>query len=202
MLTNSLIDKFYTDVDLLGLKFPVAAISQKTGLSKGLISDVLLKKKKPSEKLINAFYEKFSESLPKVHAEEIHVEPVEGLNGKIVIDTSFLLRFAEEHANKVLAEKDARIADLKEIIKSGLVDIKNQATDITISLGTVLELLNGLKAGQRTKSDVILAALEKVGGYEKGALAKELRNQEVVAGNLLKEKGNRPGAGKIRKSEE
>lgn len=63
MVTKDKIDRFYKDVDDLGLKFPVAAISKATGFVKGNVSDYLNKKKEPSENFLNSFYEAFKDSI-------------------------------------------------------------------------------------------------------------------------------------------
>lgn len=60
MLTKNIIDQFYKDVEVLGLEHPVAAIVEKTGVSKGQVSKVLSKKLKPSKRLIDKFYESFN----------------------------------------------------------------------------------------------------------------------------------------------
>lgn len=67
MLTQAVIEKFYKDVEALGLKHPVAEITKRTGMSKGQISQVLNKKLPPSEQLIN----KFNESFKIVHGQPI-----------------------------------------------------------------------------------------------------------------------------------
>jgi hypothetical protein len=59
MLTKEIIEKFYKDVEALGLEHPVAAIEAKTGVSKGQISKVLTRKLKPSQGLIDKFYQSF-----------------------------------------------------------------------------------------------------------------------------------------------
>jgi transcriptional regulator with XRE-family HTH domain len=60
MLTQTQIDKFYKDVESLGLKRPIAAIAEKTGVNKGNVSLYLSKKKMPSENFIKKFYESFN----------------------------------------------------------------------------------------------------------------------------------------------
>lgn len=62
MLNAVTIELFYRQVDELGLKFPVAAIAKATGFSKGTVSDILQRKKEPSENFIKRFSEKFSRS--------------------------------------------------------------------------------------------------------------------------------------------
>lgn len=60
MLTKEIIDRFYKDVEALGLEHPVAALEDKTGISKGQISKVLSRKLKPSKTMIDKFYESFN----------------------------------------------------------------------------------------------------------------------------------------------
>lgn len=59
MLTKTQIERFYTDVEGLGLKFPVAAIADATGENKANVSKYLGKKLEPSEGFLKRFYEKF-----------------------------------------------------------------------------------------------------------------------------------------------
>lgn len=61
-----MIDKFYNDVESLGLKFPVAAISEQTGFSKGNVSVYLSRKKQPSESFLKKFYAVFGKSFKNV----------------------------------------------------------------------------------------------------------------------------------------
>lgn len=63
LISKEHIEKFYSDVNSLALKFPVARISEKTGYSKGNVSDILNKKKEPSEDFLKLFYKEFKSSL-------------------------------------------------------------------------------------------------------------------------------------------
>lgn len=63
MLTKELIDRFYEDVEALGLKFPVAAISKATKFGKGQVSDYLKRNKEPSKNFLTAFYNAFESSI-------------------------------------------------------------------------------------------------------------------------------------------
>ena len=71
MLTQNKIDQFYKDVEILGLKTPIATIAEKTGYSKGNVSTYLGRNKPPSEKFINKFYDSFGlvpkETTPKAN---------------------------------------------------------------------------------------------------------------------------------------
>lgn len=65
MLTQGKIDQFYKDVESLQLKRKVAEIQRATNFPKSNISEWLNKKKVPSEKFINAFYDSFKLQLQK-----------------------------------------------------------------------------------------------------------------------------------------
>lgn len=69
MLTEKDILEFYKDVEKLGLKFPVAAISKATGYGKSNVSQYLGKKLDPSEAFIHAFYKAFPKSTQNVSRE-------------------------------------------------------------------------------------------------------------------------------------
>lgn len=63
LITKEHIEKFYDDLERLALKFPVARISEKTEYSKGNVSEILSKKKEPSEEFLNRFYKEFEKVL-------------------------------------------------------------------------------------------------------------------------------------------
>lgn len=66
MIRNGDIEKFYADVDKLGLKYPVAEIARATKYSKGNVSQYLKRKMEPSESFMKKFYAAFPESSKKV----------------------------------------------------------------------------------------------------------------------------------------
>lgn len=69
MLTEKDISEFYNEVEKLGLKFPVAAISKATGYGKSNVSQYLSGKLEPSESFIGAFYKAFPKSTQNVARE-------------------------------------------------------------------------------------------------------------------------------------
>lgn len=71
MLTTEQIEDFYRHVESMGFRFPVAAISKATGLSKGNVSEYLNRKKEPSENFINAVYNRYPVSSEKVLPESV-----------------------------------------------------------------------------------------------------------------------------------
>lgn len=75
MLRQADIDKFYDDLESLGLKRPVSEVSKATGFGKGQVSIYLNKKDEPSENFIKAFYKSFEKSLKTVERETVVEEP-------------------------------------------------------------------------------------------------------------------------------
>ena len=51
MLQNVEIERFYKDVEALGLRFPNKTLAEATGFSKGNVSEYLGRKKVPSKKM-------------------------------------------------------------------------------------------------------------------------------------------------------
>lgn len=80
MLKKEDIEQFYKDVNQLGLKFPVAVISEATGQSKSNVSKYLSRKLEPSESFLNAFYGKFPKEGKKVSKELNGSESKQGLD--------------------------------------------------------------------------------------------------------------------------
>jgi hypothetical protein len=80
----------------LKLKFPVAAISKETNFNKGTVSQYLKKKLEPSEKFIEAFYEKFGDSLRNVSR---------GIPKTSVSDNQILNDGGEQKYGKSIEEK-------------------------------------------------------------------------------------------------
>lgn len=63
MVKKEDIERFYSDLEALWLRFPVVAISEATGYSKGQVSDYLNRKKTPSAKFIQEFYKTVGSSI-------------------------------------------------------------------------------------------------------------------------------------------
>jgi phage repressor protein C with HTH and peptisase S24 domain len=87
MTNQEKIAKFYEDVGLLGLKFPVAMISEKTGYGKGTVSSYLNKKIEPSDAFIDTFYEKYQDSFNKSQSyqQKRHLKKLNGIKEGIPI---------------------------------------------------------------------------------------------------------------------
>lgn len=126
MLTQKQIDQFYKDVEALGLKYPVAAIAEKTGYSKGNVSSYLSKKSPPSENFINAFYNSFK-VVPRETSESRAAIQVPG-------DMEKILRDYEER----LLRTEAHLEVYESVIATLWSESKN---DFTKKLGELRELV-------------------------------------------------------------
>jgi hypothetical protein len=102
MLTKADIDAFYTHVESLNLKFPVAELARATGQSKGTVSGYLTRKKEPSENFIKAVYAKFPKGATK--------DAVSSTNGSVPAGAMATLGSIAE-SNKVLASANKTLAD-------------------------------------------------------------------------------------------
>jgi hypothetical protein len=116
MVTRDQIDQFYKDVDLLGLKFPVADIERATKESKGNISKYLSKGSDPSENFLKKFYKSFGPVLEEKKK-----------SGQVVL-TGEIERFIKEAIIEIIklnARVDVLSITLAEV--TGKVDNKTTA---------------------------------------------------------------------------
>jgi transcriptional regulator with XRE-family HTH domain len=96
------IDRFYQDVDALGLRFPNKEIAARTGLTKGTVSEYLNKKQPPSESFIKAFYRKFEKDLEKVRMTTYSNIP------------SFQTKGGESEKDRIIKSQEQHIKDLQQ----------------------------------------------------------------------------------------
>lgn len=115
MLKREEIDQFYKDVLQIGLKFPVAAIADATGHSKGNVSKYLSRKLEPSEAFLKAYYEKFPKDSKNVSRETIAEPETEYGSGdktsQLLETINLLVKQNDKLAdtNRILAEKISTI---------------------------------------------------------------------------------------------
>lgn len=134
MLTKEMIDRLYGDIEKMGLKFPVARISEATGYSKGNVSEFLSKKEPISEGFYNAFYKAFPGS-HKVPAEVGIGELSEGIKN-LSEATLVLARNNEKLVNKITDD-----------------DPEQTPTAVESRLTDLLELIAKVGSGKRWKSE-------------------------------------------------
>jgi hypothetical protein len=192
MLTKERIDQFYSDVEALKLRFPVAEIHRMTGFSKGQISQVLGKTLTPSEDLIKEFYK----SLNKVPG----ADPIIAYE-RIIEEKEARRRDAEAWAQKMEAHyNDMRNAleraqlTINEVLKP----IKEKTEEILSNSSTTLERLSIVETIVRSDDTVIMNNQDRQIGNEVGASSKEAGSRQLAADKMRKGKGSQAGAGKPR----
>lgn len=188
MLTQGKIDQFYKDVEILGLKYPVAEIQRATEFPKSNVSEWLSKKKVPSENFIDTFYLKFKKEIAKSSTtvpliKEQDVTIIEGDNTIMVIELKTasgktIQVKPDSHTdipllNAFLEERDRTINDLQTD------KIKLQNT-IDINLTALMQLLTALSGHDRAFHDTMLRSLARLEGKKEIDLIGEARSSEAA----------------------
>lgn len=162
MLTTREIDGFYSRVDELGLKFPVAAIARATGYSKGNISDYLKKRKQPSENFLKKFYEVF----PK------------GSTGNLANGTEKppeLLVQLMQKQNSLMEMQNRILSEMKEGVQDKVVCIEKDLKKVDSNLETVLGYSISLERLTTYAREVVLKSLARLEKKPEESLLEELR---------------------------
>jgi transcriptional regulator with XRE-family HTH domain len=159
MNTTDRIEKFYKDVEALGLKFPVAEIARKTGQGKGNVSRYLSRKLEPSETFLDAFYNAFKTSYKNVPREiqpPVRQEKESGLDALIQSNKDLA------ESNKVLAKSHERLVEI--LAATAGVPSRTDQADAAM-FQTVFDLLKqvGKAAGSWKSEGEFQQALSKAG---------------------------------------
>lgn len=118
MITKDTIEKFYQDVEGLGLKFPVAAIAEKTGEPKGNVSRYLARKIDPSESFITRFYKSFK-IVPRETLTKPPVTPIQPQGGQDYRDEVIaLLKEKINSDGRLFAYAQTNQALLKTVVQT------------------------------------------------------------------------------------
>jgi hypothetical protein len=202
MITRTAIEKFYKDVHKLGLKFPVKEIQKQTGYGKPQVSEILSRKKDPSEAFINKFYAKFypssNEVLPetveskvKDGAAQYAIKPTPGDATATLVESNRLIADSNRElaeSNKLLARGNAELAESnKELAKSNadiiaklkFTENAGQESPLTVQtiLPGLLELLIDLGQGKlwdnKDQAETILN--KRLFGHPKGNPSKRIQ---------------------------
>lgn len=179
MHTSNRISKFYEDLGKLELKFPGKELS-KMGYSKGYVSDVINRKKEPSEDFLNAFYKKFSIG-SQSKADMDQLLPLGDL--RITLKDYFNLLISQ--AKKA----EEREKEYLEIIKEKLISIDSNSKEMADDISA---LTTEVQAEHRAMMDSIdVAAKQPIGTTRAAAGIVEIASEQERAG-----KGKKAGAGK------
>jgi transcriptional regulator with XRE-family HTH domain len=123
--SNDRISKFYTDLEKMDLRFPVAEIVRKLKVSKGYVSEVLSRKKEPSEDFINRFYQEFSKGSqpPMTGNYELPV-------GNLKVTLLDYVELLKEQNRKLESREAEYLKILKESLTALVTSSKGIADDI------------------------------------------------------------------------
>jgi hypothetical protein len=184
--TTERISKFYEDVTGLHLEFPVAEISQTLKKSKGYVSGILNKKKKPGKKFLDEFYKKFSISSQNKSMEN-YTLPIGDL--KITLKDHFELLISQAR------KAEEREKEYLEIIKSKLISIDTNSKEIAEDISA---LTTEIQAEHRAMMDSIdVAAKQPIGTTAAAADTVELASQDEHLNKGKKvDVGKKTGVGK------
>lgn len=146
MHTSHRISKFYEDLEKLDLRFPGKELSKRLKVSKGYVSEVLSKKKEPSEEFINDFYAEFKKEFSNGSQVVIPINNYDLPVGGLKVTLSDYMNLLKEQNAK--AEKDK--GELLDIIKNNLTKLLEVSLHLSSNLAEVkLDTSLGL-AYQRT----------------------------------------------------
>lgn len=109
-MASPLLERFYSDVKSLNLRFPVAEITKKTGYPKSNVSEYLSRKKIPSTRFMAKFYECYYPEYGITENMQLFEPEEEYLTKDKYIDSLKELIEAQKLTIKSL---QARIADLE-----------------------------------------------------------------------------------------
>lgn len=159
MITKTDIEKFYRDVASLRLKFPVKEIQKATKYGKGNISEILSKKKEPSEAFMKKFYAQFYKN-STVEKQNIAGDPILSYSAAESTDPITVLAesnrlIAESNralaeSNKALAKGNAELAESNKSLAKSNADIMRKAStdngpqESSLTVQTILPGLLGL----------------------------------------------------------
>jgi transcriptional regulator with XRE-family HTH domain len=165
--TTQRISKFYEDLETLGLKFPGKEISKKLGISKGYVSDILNKKKEPSEDFLNDFYKMFSIGSPSNDMNN-YTLPL----GDLKITLSDYFELLKEQKRKA----EEREKEYLEIIKTKLISIDANSKEMAEDIEA---LTTEIQAEHRAMMDTMdVAAKQPIGTTRAAAGTAELISEQ------------------------
>lgn len=180
MHTTDRISKFYEDVGSLNLEFPVAEISKTLKKSKGYVSGILSKTKKPSKKFLELFYQKFTISSQNKSKMDQTLP---------VGDLKVTLKDYVDLLKSQAAKAEEREKDYLEIIKTKLISIDANSKEMAEDIEA---LTTEMQAEHRAMMDTgDIAAKQPIGTTRAAAGTVELASQDEHAN-----KGKKGAGGK------
>lgn len=166
MHTSQRISKFYEDLEKLELRFPGKELAA-LGYSKGYVSDVINKKKEPSEELIKDFYKKFSNSSQSNNPID---QPLPLGDLRITLKDYFDLLIEQKR------KAEEREKEYLDLIKNKLISIDTNSKEL---VDDVAALTSEIQAENRAMMDSIdVAAKQPIGTTRAAAGIVEIASEK------------------------
>lgn len=178
MLTKEAIDEFFNDLEKRAFRFPVAALVEATGFSKGNISKYL-KDRKPSENFVKKYYKVFPKSSNNVSQE-----------------TSVLL----EALVQLVKTQNKILEDQKTHVGGKIDDMKEKVVNTDLNVSKLLRALENVGTQIQSGREVILASLERLEEKPADSLQSEVYKKIVQKGQRSRKQSKPNVSGKIGKA--
>lgn len=147
MITKAEIEQFYEALNSLTIKFPGKTIAEKTGYSRGTVSDYMNRKLTPSEEFIAAFYAAFPNS-KKVRKEADTASAPEQANAgsQTLSLTDQLMKIminVIEQQNAILKENKELLVDKVQHISMTVETLKKNHDTVIVTIEAHSGALSG-----------------------------------------------------------
>ena len=141
MITNTVIEKFYKDVHKLGLKFPVKEIQKQTGYGKPQVSEILNRKKDPSEAFIKKFYAKFYPSSNEVLPETVDSKVKDGAAQYAIKQNPDDATATLAESNRIIAASNRELAESNKLLARGNAELAESNKELAKSNADIVAKL-------------------------------------------------------------
>lgn len=185
MHTSQRISKFYDDLEKLGLKFPGKELSNKLKVSKGYVSDVLNKKKEPSDEFLNEFYKMFTIQFTNGSLNNNSMDNYELPVGSLRVTLKDYVDLLKEQTRKAEEEKDR----LFRLLEKQLSELKSSSEEI-------VEDLAALTIEVQAEHRAIMDTVDKAAKQTIGTTAATADKIEIASQQERLSKGKHASVGK------
>lgn len=182
MNTSQRVSKFYEDLERLDLRFPGKEIATRLKISKGYVSDVINKKKEPSEEFMNDFYRLFTNEFSNGSQSSNTMDFILPI-GLLKVTLKDYVDLLKEQTRKAEEEKDR----LYRLLEKQLTDLYSNSKEMAED---ILALTTEVQAEHRAMMDSIdVAAKQPIGTTRGAAHTVELAYEQEHQGKGKKETG-------------
>jgi transcriptional regulator with XRE-family HTH domain len=191
LITKQDIEEFYTAINSLNIKFPGKVVAEKTGYSRGTVSDYMNRKLPPSEEFMTAFYEAFPES-KKVRKETVAEEPpapYEAKSGSLTDQLMEAMVTLMKTQNQILLENKQVYLEKVNSISIRIEAIKTNQETLTLDIKGYYDDISGSLLGfEKTISERFSSLSQQVEGVSNATYLNEYSTKKGKS-SLLRKKG-------------